>query len=69
MTLTHKHFGAILGVVCAALVVDNFRLRVTCRSLEKVVDYAVGGIHLDGVGGIYDDDNELNSEMDSQHEA
>lgn len=50
MRLTAKQKFAVLAAVAAALAVDNLRLRVTCRALEKVVNYAVGGIHLDGAG-------------------
>lgn len=58
MRFTLKKAGMILGVMtAAALAIDNFRLRVICHELENVVNYAVGGIHLDGVGEIFDDEN------------
>lgn len=62
MRLTAKQKFAVLAAVAAALAVDNLRLRVTCRALEKVVNYAVGGIHLDGAGGIYDPEDDVPGE-------
>ena len=68
MHINFKKGVMILGVMTAAvLAVDNFRLRVTCRALENAVNYAVGGIHLDGVGGIFDDGDEIGSETDEKY--
>lgn len=68
MHINLKKGVMFLGAVTAvALVIDDFRLRVTCRALERVVNYAVGGIHLDGVGGIFDPEDEIGSEADDRH--
>lgn len=69
MRLNSKYLAVFLGIAAAALVVDNFRLRITCHALENVVNYAVGGIHLDGVGGLYDPDDEVASEVHDKFDA
>lgn len=69
MRLTARQTAILFGVVAGILAIDNFRLRVTCHVLEKAVNYAMGGIHLDGVGGIYDEDDVLPSEADSEQEV
>lgn len=69
MRFTAKHGVVFFGMAAAALAFDNFRLRITCRALERVVNYAVGGIHLDGVGGVYDPDDEIASDIQERFES
>ena len=70
MHINIKKGVMVLGIMTAAvLAVDNFRLRVTCRALENAVNYAVGGIHLDGVGGIFEEDEEAEGGLDAKSEV
>lgn len=66
MKFNLKGTAVLLGAAATVLALDNLRLRATCSALEKAVRYAVGGIHLDGVGGIYDVEDKLGEEIDGR---